>query len=96
MQGMEISCSVRLVGGSQVIESNIDRIKAMGRFDGGNYLGGIRLTGEQIHSVKTESEGYIFRCDKTGAGLNGHHKTLRELVVSTILSCGSKRKVVVL
>lgn len=91
---MEIKCKVSITGGRLITRANIDRIKAVGTYRG-HVRNGVELKGKQIHSVKEEPEGFIFICDETGCGINGHHKTLRDLVVSVVLG-GYGRTVIVM
>jgi hypothetical protein len=36
--------------------------------------------------IKREPEGYIFRSTTGSSGINGHHKTIRSLVLNTLFS----------
>jgi len=39
------------------------------------------------YRICKEPEGYIFRSNTGSSGINGHHKSIRKLVLATLLGC---------
>ena len=72
---MQITASVQLKNGTYISEKNISRISAK--------------SGNETFSAKNENQGYIFRNITSNAGINGHHKTLRALIISTLVMFGN-------
>ena len=73
----EISIKIKIKNGKFICRKNIDRIRAVVQHKG---------EPEKIYTASKEAAGYIFReisdCDR---GMNGFHKTLRDLVIYTSL-----------
>lgn len=92
---MEITAKVSLTNGKHIGDKNIDKILARDtRENTSLYEGGTLVKGYfcRYKAVK-EEEGYIFREVKFNTGINGHHPTLRSLILNTLIDHGHNIKV---
>src|SRR4051812_49408150 len=90
-----IGIQIRLTGGAPISNRNAPRIfarstRATDRAGNTlrNGLSPINNSTEIYHqryAVKKEPEGYIFREVNNGAGICGHHSSVRRLLIATLL-----------
>lgn len=86
----KIKASIRLHDKRLISEKNIDKIVAVHKHETENKYdkNGLVKGYFETHKVKKEPEGYIFREVRFNSGINGHHKSLRSLIVSTLVCFG--------
>lgn len=83
-----ITASIKLKNGRLISEKNIDKIYASSNrecestYDKNGLVKGYF----EKWRVRKEPEGYIFREVRFNSGINGHHRSLRRLIVSTLIS----------
>jgi hypothetical protein len=94
---VEAEIKVSMVGGKSVTLANIDKIFAVSKKPlRGFFSGGVRVEGYfPKYAVVKVRGGYMFKEPRFGLGINGKHKTLRSLVVSTALESGDRFRIVV-
>lgn len=82
---IEFKTRVKLINGKYVSEANMHKIFAISsRLC--TYVHGYGIDPcayKERWAIKKEEEGYIFREVTHDGGINGHHKTLRSLVMRT-------------
>lgn len=91
---LRVQCSIR--NGKYITNKNVDRIFAVSS-ELCTHVKSFAIDPKTYHekwAVKKEPEGYIFREVTHGGGINGHHKTLRSLILQTCLEHGHKIKII--
>ena len=88
----QVTASIRLHDNRIISEKNIEKIYARHRYECRHKYdkNGLVKGYFEVHRVKKEPEGYIFREVRFNSGINGHHKTLRSLILSTLICFGSQ------
>lgn len=86
----QVTASIRLHDNRLISEKNIEKIYAKHKHECKNKydMNGLVKGYFEVHRVKKEPEGYIFREVRFNSGINGHHKTLRSLILTTLVSFG--------
>lgn len=82
-----IRVKCQLVNGKFVSKRNINKIIAVNS-ELCTHVKGYGIDPKTYYekwTIKKEDKGYIFREITHGGGINGHHKTIRELVMATAL-----------
>ena len=84
----KIKARVRIENGKLASKANASRLIVRGTKDISKtmHVRGFTFTAEyrELYVVMLEQKGYIWREVKHGCGINGHHRTLRELVRNTV------------
>lgn len=68
----QITAKIKLINGRRISDKNISQISATYK--------------NKKWVAKKETAGYIFRNAATNEGINGHHASLRELIIRTLVS----------
>jgi hypothetical protein len=84
MSTAKIRAHIRLENGQLISKANAARFVVHGRNDVSKTILGHGFTPEYRERwvIKHEPQGYIWREVTHGMGINGHRKTLRDLVMS--------------
>lgn len=84
----KIKARVRIENGKLASKANASRMIVRGAKDISKtmHVRGFTFSPEyrELYVVMLEPNGYIWREVKHGCGINGHHRTLRELVRNTV------------
>jgi hypothetical protein len=85
MSNPMISACVRLQNGKLISKSNMTRLVVRGNQDISQNIRGYGFTPayREMHAIMREPRGYIWREVTHAMGINGHHRTLRGLVMAT-------------
>jgi hypothetical protein len=85
---IEFKKKVQLVNGKMASKANMKKIFAVSSQLCTNVHGyGIDpKTYKERWAIRREPEGYIFREVTHGGGINGHHKSLKDLILATASS----------
>ncbi len=85
MTNPKIKAHIRIENGKLISRANASRLVVRGTKDISKNVLGLHIAPDyrEMWIVALEPEGYIWREITHAMGINGHHRTLRELVRST-------------
>ncbi|MGB0521449.1 MAG: hypothetical protein ACPGJS_00745 [Flammeovirgaceae bacterium] len=82
----EFEIKIKITNGKLISAANLHKIVAEAIQEGTNvHIAGIDpKTYRERYKVHKEAQGYIFREVTVNTGINGHHATLRELIIDAL------------